>query len=457
MSLDSRVRNAAARLPWRSVRELGWVLAGQAVATAGSVGLTKVIASRLGAEQYGRYALGLTVAVLLNQFLLGPITTSALRFFSSYRDSGQLQAFLASLRRIMTRVAVGVVLAAIPAVAFVASRYSVDWAVLAALAAAFGLAQNTFGLANNLDIAARHRARAAIFQAADPVLRLLLAAVILTAFAPSATVAMVAVAAGITITCALQWWTLSRGLASDPAAAPGARPSPAEISAAMAAVLRFARYFMVSGAFTWLQLSSDRWAVKLFLSDAAVGLFAVAYQMASVPGVILAGCLSQFVSPIVFQRAKEGTSRSALDHARRAMFVGVAALIALTVASTAVAFLFGEPLIVLFTSPAYRAGGAYVAPLVLGLGLLQIGHMLSLVPMSSNRLGGHLIVKIAHASLAVVLNALAVRAYGLPGLCVAAIASGAVYVALVLANNHRIMRTLTPDVVPALPKPLLQP
>jgi hypothetical protein len=59
--------------------------------------------------------------------------------------------------------------------------------------------------------------------------------------------------------------------------------------------------------------------------------------------------------------------------------------------------------------------------------------------------------------MAVVLNAVSVRAYGLPGLCVAAVASGAVYVVLVLANNHRIMRTLAPDVVPALPKPLLQP
>jgi O-antigen/teichoic acid export membrane protein len=341
-------------------------------------------------------------------------------------------------------------------VAFVASRFSLDWAVLAALAVVFGLAQNTFALANNLEIAARHRARAAIFQAADPVLRLILAAAALAVLAPSAPAAMFAVAAGITLACVLQWWTFSRGLASDPFAVPG-RPSPDAVSAATAEVLHFARYFMLAGAFAWLQLSSDRWAVKVYLNDAAVGLFAVAYQMASVPGVILAGCLSQFVSPIVFQRAKAGDSRSALDHARRAIFAGVAALIVLTAASTVVAYFLGEPLLVLFTSDAYRSAGVYVAPLVLGLGLLQIGHMLTLLPMSSNRLGGVLIVKIAHGTLAAVLNALAVRAYGLPGLCAASVAGGAVYVVLVLANNHRIMRTLAPDVVPALPKPLLQP
>jgi hypothetical protein len=74
--------------------------------------------------------------------------------------------------------------------------------------------------------------------------------------------------------------------------------------------------------------------------------------------------------------------------------------------------------------------------------------------MSSNRLRGHLAIKIAHGMFAVVLNLAAVRAYGLPGLCAAAMLGGAVYVVLVLLNNNRIMRTFAPAVVP-VPTPLL--
>jgi hypothetical protein len=136
--------------------------------------------------------------------------------------------------------------------------------------------------------------------------------------------------------------------------------------------------------------------------------------------------------------------------------VGAAALILLTLASGGAAFAFGEQIVILFTSPVYRASGGYIAPLVIGLGLLQVGNMLSLLPMSSNRLGGHLVIKIAHGVIAVLLNALSVRAYGVPGLCAAAVLGGAIYVVLVLGNNHRIMKTLAGD-APPLPAPVLQP
>jgi O-antigen/teichoic acid export membrane protein len=456
MTLGTFLTRAAPRVSWRNLREIAWVLAGQAAALLGSVGLTKIVASQLGAEQYGRYALGLTVAVLLNQFLLGPVTTSAIRFFSVFREERRLHAFLAALRRTVGIVAAGVLAAAVLAAPYVTWRYGIaPWLLLAA-SATLGLAQNVFGLMNGLEIAARHRARAAVCQAADPVLRLAGAALVLWLVSRTATAAMTGVAAGMAVAAIVQWLTLSRSLV--PAlAAETATDDARQAAAARRTVLGYAKYFMAAGAFAWLQLSSDRWAVKVYLDDASVGLFAVAYQIASVPAVILAGCVSQFISPIAFQRAQSGTSPDAIAAVRRASFVGVGALVAVTAVSCVLAVAFGEPLVVFFTSPAYRASSAYIAPLVLGLGLLQVGHMLSLLPMSSNRLRGHLVVKVVHGLAAVTMNALAVRAYGLPGVCAAAVAGGMIYVALVTLNNHRIMRTLAPDAPPPIPAPILQP
>jgi O-antigen/teichoic acid export membrane protein len=143
----------------------------------------------------------------------------------------------------------------------------------------------------------------------------------------------------------------------------------------------------------------------------------------------------------VFQRASDGASAAALRHAGQAIMMGTLLLSILVAASTALAMIIGEPLIVMFTSPAYRASGPYLAPLVLGLGLLQIGHMLSLVPLSSNRLKGHLVVRIVHGSFATVLNVLGARHFGVAGLCGASIVGGALYVILALLNNARIMRS----------------
>jgi O-antigen/teichoic acid export membrane protein len=455
MSFTSLLLAAAARLSWRTVRELTWVVAGQAGALLASVGLTKLLASRLGVEQYGRYALAMTIAVLLNHLAFGPVTKSALRFSALFQERGQLAAFVTALRRIVGRISILVVVLVVPVAAIVAQLFGAAWALLVVAGVAFGLAQNVFFLLNAFDIAARERARAAIHQAADPAVRLAGAGVMLWLLGGSLPAALIGVILGQTAITLSQGLFLARSRARVPAS-PGEGPADeAAASAAGRTVIGFAKFFMLAGAFGWLQVASDRWAVKAFLDDAAVGSFAVAYQIAAVPSLVLAGCLSQFISPIVFRRAQGGTSPVALAAARRAIAAGVAALSALTVVSAAVAAVFGERIAVLVTSSAYRASGAYVAPLVLGLGMMQIGHMLSLLPVSSNRLRGHVAVKILHSVVAVLLNVFSVRAYGLPGLCLAAIASGLVYLALVMANNARIMRTLDSDAVPDLPVPEL--
>jgi hypothetical protein len=93
---------------------------------------------------------------------------------------------------------------------------------------------------------------------------------------------MFAVAAGITLACVLQWWTFSRAWRRIRAASAG-RPSPDAVSAATDGGAALRPLLHGGGRVCLLQLSSDRWAVKVYLNDAAVGLFAVAYQMASVP------------------------------------------------------------------------------------------------------------------------------------------------------------------------------
>jgi O-antigen/teichoic acid export membrane protein len=461
-SSAARARSFVARLrsqlSWRTTRELGWVLAGQAAALAGSIGLTKIIASRLGTEQYGRYALGLTAAVFLNQFVIGPLTTAAIRYFSTYRDNGLLQPYLRALRRLIAGIAVLVLIAVVPAAALLVRYQGTEWAALIVAAAVFGLVQNVFGLLNSLDIAARHRARAAVHQAADPAVRLLVASVLLWVLQPSAVVAMVAIAIAMTLVALSQAVAAKRAtLEPQTGSSPVRHFERSDTISAARTLVSYAKYFMVAGLFAWLQLSSDRWALKIYLDDASVGIFAAAYQLASVPSIVLASCVSQFFSPIVFQRARDGNSPASIAEARHVIRVGTMVLILLTVASGAVAAVAGERLVVLFTSPEYRSSGPYVAPLVLGLGLLQIGHMLSLLAMSSNKLKGHLAVRILHGVCAVVLNALAVRTFGLAGLCWASIVSGLIYVVLVLANNARIMRTLSPDAVGAVsPLPVLQ-
>lgn len=446
---DSTARVAAfalgvrRQLSWRVTGELGWVMAGQAAALLGSVGLTKIVASRLGTEQYGRLALGLTAAVFLNQFLFGPVTVSAVRYFSAYRETGRLAPFIRALAKMALSATALVLVVLVPVTIVIFERRGWQWAALVALASVFGIFQNVFGLFNGLDAAARNRVRVAAHQAADPALRLVFAAAALWALSRSAVAAMLgmAIAMGLTMGSQVLLFRrteVARSKAND--ATDGRAPGSDE-RAITKTLVGYSKYFLIAGIFTWLQLSSDRWALKMYLDDSAVGLYAAAFQLASVPGVVLAGCLSQFFSPIVFQRASDGASAAGLRQARQAIMAGTLLLSALVLGSTAVATIIGEPLIVMLTSPAYGASGPYLAPLVLGLGLLQIGHMLSLVPLSTNRLRGHLVVRIVHGSVATLMNILGAKHFGVAGLCVASILGGLIYIVLALLNNARIMRT----------------
>ena len=68
-------------------------------------------------------------------------------------------------------------------------------------------------------------------------------------------------------------------------------------------ILNYSPPFGVWGVFTWFQLASDRWALKLFTSPSEVGVFAVLYQLGYYPVTLLTGMLVTLISPILFERS----------------------------------------------------------------------------------------------------------------------------------------------------------
>ena len=66
----------------RIMIESGWIVFGQIVAVIGSLILVKVLTERLTPTQYGELALGLTVAGLVNQVVMGGISSGMSRFYS---------------------------------------------------------------------------------------------------------------------------------------------------------------------------------------------------------------------------------------------------------------------------------------------------------------------------------------------------------------------------------------
>ena len=109
------------------------------------------------------------------------------------------------------------------------------------------------------------------------------------------------------------------------------------------------------------------------------------------------------------------------------------------IVTVAICWAAGTEILVLLTSEAFRAGGAILPMLAAALGLMQLGHLLALVPLSAKDLGVYRWLKVGHALLAVAASAWGALAGGLWGVAVASLVSSAAYGVSAAVVNVRIL------------------
>ncbi len=79
--------------------ELVWVALGRTAYLAGVFAGMKLFTHWLPREEYGRLALGLSIAGLVSLFTFGPIGQAILRYFAVHRDDGTLPLYFHAIVR----------------------------------------------------------------------------------------------------------------------------------------------------------------------------------------------------------------------------------------------------------------------------------------------------------------------------------------------------------------------
>jgi O-antigen/teichoic acid export membrane protein len=158
-------RYAEARL------EVFWVVVGQGAMILGMFVGIKALTNAMEAETYGQLGLGMTIAGFLNQFIYGPLSQAAFRFYSVYREREALHLYFHVFTRMYFFVAVFVMVFSGVSVVAVYSWIGSGWAWLTGVALLLGLSTgvNAFFLA--LNTAMRARKIAALHEGADAWLR----------------------------------------------------------------------------------------------------------------------------------------------------------------------------------------------------------------------------------------------------------------------------------------------
>src|SRR3990172_13232007 len=86
---------------YRLAREGGWIALGQAMAVLGTLFGVRLLTELLEPAAYGELALGLTVAALVNQTLLGPLANGVTRFYAPASEQGDLGGYLSAVRHLV--------------------------------------------------------------------------------------------------------------------------------------------------------------------------------------------------------------------------------------------------------------------------------------------------------------------------------------------------------------------
>lgn len=404
----------------RLAGEGAWIVAGQIAVVAGALVLVRVLTECLDPVQYGQLALGLTVAGLVNQVVMGGVGNGIGRFYAIAAERQDLGGYLRASRQLMLYATLAVLVVGLALMGGLRVLGYSQWMGLAAAALVFSVLSGYNSTLSGLQNAARQRAVVAFHSGLDAWLKILLALGVLHWLDSSSTAVVTGYALSVLLVTGSQCIFLRRLIP------PQSKPNGDSYQW----ILQMWAYswpFSTWGIFTWVQQSSDRWALEAFATTHDVGLYAVLVQLGYTPIVMATGLAISFLGPILYQRLGD-----AKDHVRNARVHWLAWRITFfCLALTLIAFMLAlglhDWIFRVLVASDYR-GVSYLLPwMVLAGGIFAAGQILALKMMSELRSTPMIGAKIGTAILGVLFSICGASVVGVTGIIVAALAFSVIY------------------------------
>lgn len=411
----------------RKAIEVAWVLAGHAATVAGSLAVLRLLTSLMTPDEYGRLALGLTLAGLVGQVVTGGLANGIGRFRSIAVEAGDLPGYLTAARRLALRAAFWIVVggAALTVAMFLSGRPSWGW--IAVWVIPFAILTGWSSMLAALQAAARNRARVAFFSAAEQWLRLPMAWGLSIGFGAGAPTVVAAFAAASLV---VVWW--QRDAARGPTGPPGSAGADWAHR-----ILAFARPFSIFGLFAWMQQSSDRWSLETWTDTSAVGTFAVLFQLGYAPVSTVSGLAMAVLGPVLYQRAGDAACADRMRHVRATIDRLCLAVLALSALGTLLAALFHGAIFAALVGPEFRNASPLLPWLVAAGGLFGAGQVLSVGMMAEVRTSRLVLPKVATALVGIGLNVGGAMVDGVRGVAIASTLFSLLYLAWIAVVSRK--------------------
>jgi O-antigen/teichoic acid export membrane protein len=416
----------------RLAKEGSFIVVGQIISVAASLVLVRVLTEYLNTAQYGQLSLGLTIAGLVNQVVLGGITNGISRFYSIAAERKDLGGYLYATRRLLlyaTTVVVAISLILIASLLWLG--YS-TWIGLAVAVLVFSVISGYNSALSSIQNAARQRAIVVFHGGFEAWLKIGLALCLVFWLGASSTAVVIGYAISSFLITGSQLFFLRRTI-------PQQKPQIVQHHQWLPQMWAYSLPFSTWGLFTWGQQVSDRWALQAYASTVEVGQYAVLFQLGYTPIVLISGLLVSFLGPILFQRSGDAT-----DQVRNANVHGLTwRMTYITLIATLFGFVFTytthEWLFRLLVATEYRNSSFLLPWVMLAGGFFAAGQMLSLRLMCEIKSSSLTIAKISTALIAIVLNLIGAATAGIIGVVVALAVFSVIYLIWMAALNREML------------------
>lgn len=207
----------------RLAKEGTWIIIGQIATVLGALVLVRVLTEHLVPVQYGQLALGLTVAGLVNQVVMG-VGNGIGRFYAIAAEKQDLGGYLRASRQLMFYATLAVLAIGLALMSGLLILGYSQWMGLAAAALLLSVLSGYNGSLSILQNAARQRAVVAFHSGLDAWLKILLALGVLFWLGSSSTAVVIGYALSALLVTGSQFIFLRRLIL------PGASPMAIAVS-----------------------------------------------------------------------------------------------------------------------------------------------------------------------------------------------------------------------------------
>jgi O-antigen/teichoic acid export membrane protein len=404
----------------RLSKEISWVIIGQLFAFIGALALVRILTEHMSPSEYGRLSLGLTVAGLLSQVVIGGIGAAVGRFYSIASEQQDLGGYFLATRQLIiySTIASGVM-----GLAIIIGLYwynKVQEINLIVAVTVYAILSSFNVILNIIQSSARQRKIVALHSGLEVWLKISFAYIVFKWAGVESTVVIIAFICAVSVILISQMRFIRQSI---PINQNQKKSEKNWIEQIWIYSIPITSWTM----FVWIQQVSDRWSLQTFSSTADVGKYAVMIQIGYTPIILAASAILSFIAPIIYQRAGDASDPIRNEIIHKLCWQTTYATLIITIIVFFLSLLIHDWYFGLLVATKYRDISYLLPWIVLAAGLFSAGQVLTMKLVSDMKASIMTTGKIFTAILGILLNILGAVTAGTEGVVAALVIFTAIY------------------------------